>query len=105
MNQKVKQAQEIIKYFKTESIEPAEINPALEALASAPINQKVKMFGVLARPSVALLDFALHSEKVKNFISQFNSDSIEQAEILMKYEGYIFKENEMAEKIDRKSVV
>ena len=101
VNEKIKTAHEIIKYFKTESIEPADINPVLEAAGSALINQKVKMFGVLARPNVSLLDFALHSPKVKNYISQFNHESLEQAEILMKYEGYISKENEMAEKIQR----
>lgn len=101
VTQKIKQAQEIIKYFKTESIEPSEINPVLEAIESPPTNQKVKMFGVLSRPNITLLDFALYSPKVKEFISKYNYESIEQAEILMKYEGYISKENEMAEKMLR----
>lgn len=99
----LKQAQtnEIIKYFKTESIDPSEINPALEAIGSAPVNQKVKMFGVLARPTITLLDFAIYSPKVKEFISKFDLESIEQAEILMKYEGYISREHEMADKQTR----
>ena len=99
----LKQAQtnEIIKYFKTESIDPSEINPALEAIGSAPVNQKVKMFGVLARPIITLLDFAIYSPKVKEFISKFDFESIEQAEILMKYEGYISREHELADKQTR----
>jgi tRNA uridine 5-carboxymethylaminomethyl modification enzyme len=95
------QTNEIIKYFKTESIDPSEINPALEAIGSAPVNQKVKMFGVLARPTITLLDFAIYSPKVKDFISKFDLESIEQAEILMKYEGYISREHEMADKQTR----
>jgi tRNA uridine 5-carboxymethylaminomethyl modification enzyme len=98
---KQKQTEEIIKYFKTESIEPAEINPALEAIGSTPIIQKVKMFGVLARPTITLLDFAIYSPKVKEFILKFDAESIEQAEILMKYEGYISREHEMADKQTR----
>ena len=98
---KQKQTQEIITYFKKESIDPAEINPALEVIGSAPITQKVKMFGVLARPSVTLLDFAIYSPKVKEFISKYDLESVEQAEILMKYEGYISKEHELADKQTR----
>lgn len=101
VNDKLKQTKEIIKYFKEESIEPAEINPALEAIESAPINQKVKMFGILARPNVTLLDFAIYSPKVKEFISNYTLEAVEQAEIQMKYEGYISKENEMAQKMIR----
>lgn len=101
VNQKIKNAQEIIKYFKTESIDPEEINPALELIGSSPIVQKVKMFGVLTRPTITLLDFALNSPKVKEFISKYDLDSIEQAEILMKYEGYISKEHELVDKQTR----
>ncbi len=101
VNFKQKQTNEIISYFKKESIEPAEINPALEAIGSAPVTQKVKMFSILTRPTITLLDFAIYSAKVKDFISQFDLESIEQAEILMKYEGYISKEHELADKQTR----
>lgn len=95
---KQKDVNDIINYFKKESIEPNEINGALEAIGSAPITQKVKMFGILARPNVTLLDFALESEKMKAFISKFDLETIEEAEILMKYEGYISKEHELVDK-------
>ncbi|MGQ0828516.1 MAG: tRNA uridine-5-carboxymethylaminomethyl(34) synthesis enzyme MnmG [Bacteroidota bacterium] len=95
---KQKQSQEIINYFKKESIHPEEINPALEAIGSTPISQKVKMFGVLTRPIITLLDFAIYSPKAKEFISNYDLESIEQAEILMKYEGYISREHELADK-------
>jgi tRNA uridine 5-carboxymethylaminomethyl modification enzyme len=98
VNLKQKQIQEIIDYFKKESIEPNEINNALEAVNSTPITQKVKMFGVLARPDVTLLDFALDSPKVKDFVSNYDLETLEEAEILMKYEGYISKEHELADK-------
>ncbi|HET6225301.1 MAG TPA: tRNA uridine-5-carboxymethylaminomethyl(34) synthesis enzyme MnmG [Bacteroidia bacterium] len=95
---KQKHVSEIIEYFKKESIEPSEINNALEAIGSSPIVQKVKMFGILTRPNVTLLDFALDSEKVKSFISNYDLEVLEEAEILMKYEGYISKEHELVDK-------
>jgi tRNA uridine 5-carboxymethylaminomethyl modification enzyme len=98
---KKKNTQEIISYFKKESIDPAEINPILEAINSAPISQKVKMFGVLTRPTITLLNFAIASPRVKEFISNFDLESIEQAEILMKYEGYISREHDLADKQSR----
>jgi tRNA uridine 5-carboxymethylaminomethyl modification enzyme len=98
VQQKIRNANEIISYFKKESIEPSEINPALEAIGCALITQKVKMFGILTRPTITLLDFAIYSPKVKEFISKYDLESIEQAEILMKYEGYISKEHELADK-------
>ena len=100
VRKKQQETEEIIKYFKTESIEPAEINPVLETIGSSPVTQKVKMFGVLARPVITLSDFKA-SVKVKEFISTYSAESIEQAEILMKYEGYISKENELADKQTR----
>lgn len=98
---KQKNTQEIISYFKKESIDPAEINAVLEAISSAPISQKVKMFGVLTRPTITLLDFAIASQRVKEFISNYDLESIEQAEILMKYEGYISREHDLADKQSR----
>ncbi|MCX6296857.1 MAG: tRNA uridine-5-carboxymethylaminomethyl(34) synthesis enzyme MnmG [Bacteroidetes bacterium] len=101
VNIKLKNTEEIISYFKKESIDPEEINPILETINSSPVTQKVKMFGVLTRPSITLLDFALASERVKDFISNYDLECIEQAEILMKYEGYISKEHELADKQTR----
>lgn len=101
VKRKVKDAQEIVKFFKTESIEPTEINPQLESVGSSPVNQKLKMFGVLSRPNVNLNHFVLASEKVRAFMAQYKTDSIEQAEVLMKYEGYIEKESEQALKLSK----
>ena len=101
VNQKNSEAAQIMKFFKDESISPEEINPFLESIGSAPLSQKMRMFGVLARPGVSVSDFVRHSSAVKNLAGNFLPEGLEQAEILMKYEGYISKEYEMAEKIQR----
>jgi tRNA uridine 5-carboxymethylaminomethyl modification enzyme len=101
VKEKVSGYEEIIRFFKNESIEPSEINPQLEKIGSAAVSQKLRMFSILSRPGVAVPDFTIHSEKAKNFLSKFDTETIEQAEILMKYEGYISKEYELAEKMNR----
>ena len=101
VNEKLKQSNEIIAYFKKESIDPTEINSELEALGSAPLNQKVKLYSVLSRPFVNMQTFCKGSERVKNMLENYSPEAIEQAEILMKYEGYIHKEHEMSEKLSR----
>lgn len=99
--EKIKRGQEIIKYFKEESIEPTEMNPLLESLGSSPINQKMKMFPILSRPFLTLEHFGKASVKTAEFLKTFDNETLEQAEILMKYEGYIEKEQEMANKLQR----
>lgn len=99
--EKQKAAKDIIHFFRNESIEPAEINPILETIGSSPITQKVRMFGVLSRPNVELKHFTVNCQKAKDFLGAFDTESLEQAEILMKYEGYISKEHEIAEKLTR----
>ncbi|HEY4799355.1 MAG TPA: tRNA uridine-5-carboxymethylaminomethyl(34) synthesis enzyme MnmG [Bacteroidia bacterium] len=101
VQKKLFQAEQIMKFFREESISPDEMNPFLESIGSSPLSQKVKMFGVITRPGISLGDFVSNSPAVKMFTKDFYAESVEQAEILMKYEGYISKEFEMAEKLSR----
>lgn len=101
VQEKVKNANSILKYFKNESINPEEMNPILEAMESSPLTQRVRMFSVLSRPGVSIYDFVNASPAASDFLSQFRRDDLEQAEILMKYEGYIQRESEVADKLGR----
>ncbi|MCX6310243.1 MAG: tRNA uridine-5-carboxymethylaminomethyl(34) synthesis enzyme MnmG [Bacteroidetes bacterium] len=101
VKEKLANSNSIQNFFKKESISPAEMNPVLDVLGSSPISQLVKMFGVLSRPGVSIFDFIDVNAKTREFLSVFNKEDIEQAEILMKYEGYIQREFELAEKISR----
>jgi tRNA uridine 5-carboxymethylaminomethyl modification enzyme len=94
-------AKKIIDFFKKHSVEPGDMNPILEEIGSAPINQKVKIFGVLTRPNIDIYAFSRASVVIDSFLKNFDEESIEQAEILMKYEGYISRENEIADKMLR----
>ena len=101
VQEKIKNTAEIIKYFKNKSIAPEDFNLRLGELDSAPIVQKVKAFGILARPNLNIKEFTNTIEEVATDLGLYDEETLEAAEILMKYEGYIDKEREFAEKQTR----
>lgn len=96
---KMKGAEDLVGYFKNTSAEPGQINPLLDERGSPAVTQKVKMFGLLSRPGISILDFAQYNNSFRDYLMQYDNETIEQAEIIMKYESYIEKENETAGKI------
>lgn len=99
VNHKIQKYESLIKYFKNNSATPEETNPYLESINSAPLTQKWRYFAVLSRPDVTILDLIKHNKDLADFTKDFDSEMIQQAEILMKYEGYIEREKEGAEKV------
>lgn len=92
----------VCSYLKTESVELENTNEYLTSLNSAPLNQKVKMASVLSRPNVHLDTWARANPSLKESIqrlSENDEEVISQSEILVKYEGYINKEKELANKM------
>lgn len=100
VNEKIAGTQEIIKFFKKESISQNDANPILESKESALITQQVKINTLLSRPNVEIKDFK-SIDFISSFLSKYDRETIEQAEILIKYEGYIEKEKEVANKHQR----
>lgn len=96
---KISNFESIIKYFKNNSADPAEVNTYLESINSAPLVQKGRYFNVLSRPDVTINDLTNYASDVREFVSAMDDDTVMQAEILMKYEGYIEREKENAEKV------
>ena len=91
-----------VKFLVETSVKPDEINPILEANNSAKINQSMKMFKLAARPQLNFDDLQ-KLEKVRQFVSDNSIDRevIEQTEIHVKYAGYIEKEKNQADKLNR----
>lgn len=102
MEQKFSQSEAMVNFFKETSLKPEEANPILEAKGSAPMNQPDKMFKVFSRPQLDLDDFRKF-KKVSAYIDEHNLDQevVEQAEIQVKYSGYIEKEKNNADKLTR----
>lgn len=102
MEHKFNQAERMVQFFKDTSITAEEANPILEEKESAPMTQSDKMFKVFSRPQIDL-DAMMSFEKVKSFVAehQLDQEIIEQAEIQVKYSGYIDKERNNADKLKR----
>jgi len=88
-------------FFKGAKGEMHELNTMLNSVDSPEVNQKQGLFPILARPQVGINDLILHLPSVESFLKDYDNETLEAAEIEMKYEGYIAREQEMAEKITR----
>ncbi len=102
MEEKENDANAFVQFFKETSVSPEEANPVLESKNSAPVNQSGKMFKLFSRPQITL-DDVKRFEKVKTYIEEHNLDKevLEQTEIQIKYSGYIEKEKNNADKLNR----
>ncbi|HIP49241.1 MAG TPA: tRNA uridine-5-carboxymethylaminomethyl(34) synthesis enzyme MnmG [Lutibacter sp.] len=102
VNLKIKKTAEFIKHLKQTSITPDIVNPILESLGSAPVKQSLKMYKVFSRPEFDM-EIISKIDLVKNYIKENNMDVdiIEQVGIDLKYSGYINKEKNTADKLNR----
>lgn len=101
---KQQKVNEIISYFKETNILPDQVNDLLVSRETNIIGQKTKLFNLISRPQVELKHLRIASIPLNDLIEadkHFNDETLEQAEIMMKYEGYIEKEEEFVEKMNR----
>lgn len=101
VKQKIANYEKIISHFNNNSAEPNVLNPFLQSVGSAPLSQKWRYSNIITRPNISIFDLAKNDENLNNFLKDFNKETLEQAEILMKYEGYIEREKENADKLKR----
>ncbi len=102
MEEKERKSREFIEFFKNTSYNPDDMNTILEEVSSAPVKQADKMFKVFSRPKVKM-DHMLQLKEVSDFVKDHKIDRevMEQAEIQVKYSGYIEKEKSNADKLLR----
>jgi tRNA uridine 5-carboxymethylaminomethyl modification enzyme len=102
MEYKLNESEKMVSFFKNTSVTVAEANPILEAKNTALISQGDKMFKVFSRPQIELEDI-VKFEKVQDYLTenQLDQEILEQAEIQVKYAGYIEKERNNAAKLTR----
>ena len=102
MEEKQSKASNFVQFFKDTSVTPDEINPILESRDSAKVKQQDKMFKLYARPNITIEDMQKVAS-VDAYICENNLDAeiIEQTEIQVKYAGYIEKEKNNADKLNR----
>ena len=102
MELKATASENLVSFFRETSVKPAEINDQLASVDSAPISQSGKLFKVFSRPNVTM-DHMLSVDSVGSYVREnnFSRAVLEQAEIQIKYAGYIEKEKNNADKLQR----
>ncbi|KFE99413.1 tRNA uridine 5-carboxymethylaminomethyl modification protein [Chryseobacterium formosense] len=100
VQEKVAKSQELETFLRETSLKPGVINPILESIESNPVDQAYRASQFLTRPNITLekLD---NIDVIKEFTSQFDDEVREQAEVNIKYKGYIEKEKENVAKLNR----
>jgi tRNA uridine 5-carboxymethylaminomethyl modification enzyme len=106
LEEKVRQKDKLSKFVEELSISPEQINPYFQSVGSAAIIQKVKLSTLVTRPHVSLEAIKEFVPILKSTLQELqNSDSdqevLEQVEIDLKYGGYLEKEKDLAEKMNR----
>lgn len=102
MEYKLEESEKVVAFFKETSVTTAEVNPVLEAKGTAIVSQTDKMFKILSRPQIDMHDM-MKFESVKKYLeaNELDQEILEQAEIQVKYSGYIEKERNNADKLTR----
>ena len=98
VNSKLAEIDNTKKLFEKNRLKPLEINPHLEKLNSTPLKEHFTIKKVLCRPEITLRNLEEGSDMVKELCADVSRETLEQVEIQFKYETYIHKERELADK-------
>ena len=100
VEKKVEESLELETFLRELSLKPGIINPILESKDSNPVDQAYRASQILTRPNINL-DTLCGIESIKEKVNQYNEEVQEQAEINIKYKGYIDKERDNVAKLAR----
>ncbi|HVS94769.1 MAG TPA: tRNA uridine-5-carboxymethylaminomethyl(34) synthesis enzyme MnmG [Mucilaginibacter sp.] len=99
VTKKVKDADDIVAFARNVSVEAAAVNGLLEELGTSGLSHNVKLFSLISRPQVTLQDMRKADSRLDELLANFDKETIEQAEIKIKYESYFEKEMDIVEKM------
>lgn len=101
VNRKIADIEKVKRILLKQGVTPEQANPLLMEKDSSPIHQQVKLKNVLTRPHITLNDLKQMSPELCEKLAQFSHEVLEQVEIQLKYEGYISREQGVADKLNR----
>ena len=101
LEHKEKTTEDILKHLNKTSIDPKEVNNFLRESGTSEIKQRMKLSSIISRPQVTLDSVIKGLPAEGRALANFPQDCIEQAEIKIKYNGYIERERDMADKLNR----
>lgn len=99
VEQKNQETAKLINDLKQKKIAPAEANPSLNKLGTSELQHRTTYSKLVKRPQVSIMDLTAFQSDMADYLSKYEPEVLEQAEIILKYEDYIDKEHKMAEKI------
>ena len=98
---KTEAVEKVKKILANISLEPEEINPFLESVQSSPLVSRQKILQLLLRPNIGLAAMQAATQKLQAALQNFDSETLEQVEIQVKYDTYIEKEKELVAKMSQ----
>lgn len=105
LQEKIELRDKLVSFMRNFSIKPQFINELLLQKQTAELKQGVKLYDVLLRPQISIFDLIEHITPLNNFIKGYPADRyneiLESAEIEVKYDGYISREKQLADKMKR----
>ena len=101
VQEKKEKTEEIIRFIKEFSVEPSDIDAYLESKGTTAMMHKMKLEKIITRPQIGILDLMANVPAVNEHLSKYENEFLEQAEISIKYDGYINKEYEQVQKMDK----
>lgn len=104
VEEKIERIEKTISFVRKTSVAPDEINEFLEKELTSPLKQKVKIASLILRPQLNIWGLVENISVLKSFVEeklQNDKESLEEVEILIKYEGYIAKEEELVKKLSK----
>lgn len=101
VEKKIRDTDSLIHFLVKTSVTPAEANPFLSKYETSPIPQNYKLNQLLGRPQIGLIDMVNELPTLSTFASGIPKETILQAEVQIKYEGYLEKEKQLVDKMER----
>jgi tRNA uridine 5-carboxymethylaminomethyl modification enzyme len=100
MQDKKSDTAKLINDLKQKKLSPDIVNEGLEGFDTATIKEKVTVEKLLKRPQIGLAEIMDLDKDIKSYLSKYKKEVLEQAEIQIKYDSYIEKEQQMVEKLN-----
>ena len=99
VQEKEQNTAKLIHELKYKKAAPNQVNQGLNQLGTAPIKETTTLAKLVKRPQISIMDLPSLKKELADYLTTYNAEILEQAEILLKYEDYLDKEQKLADKI------
>ncbi len=99
VKEKKQNVEKIISELKHKKVSPKDVNTELQKMSSAPLKEKSSVINLVRRPELGIQKIKEINAELSEYISQYDTEVVEQAEVQIKYEHYIIKEQKLVEKM------